>query len=171
MKHEKLTMPFETHQEITSIWFTVEDIMGSVDHQGWSITNGIVKTFFGKSTNYSNQIKPGVNMLRVSLLCVCLTAILPALPCRADEEMAAVVGKVKRAVVYIRVEDPAWKGSGSGFVISVKGDTALIATNYHVIAGPNYERHPHPTPREVIKTIKSAAVTTVFDSGAKTESV
>src|SRR5258708_27326732 len=44
--------------------------------------------------------------------------------------------RLKDATVYIKTEIGPIAMTGSGFVIDVTGDTALIATNHHVIAKP-----------------------------------
>ena len=85
-----------------------------------------------------------------------------------DSPPEALVSAIKHATVFIQVEGSNWKGSGSGFVISVDKETALVATNYHVIAGAS-DRKSRPAPAEVAKMMKAAAVTVVFDSGTKSE--
>ncbi len=73
------------------------------------------------------------------------------------------------ATVFVRVQGTNWKGSGSGFVVATDKDTVLVATNYHVITGPGYEKNARPTPTELAKAIKAPTVSVVFDSGTKTE--
>jgi len=46
------------------------------------------------------------------------------------------LAQIKNATVFILVQTPIAAGSGSGFVISVEGSTALVATNNHVVALP-----------------------------------
>ena len=109
-------------------------------------------------------------MLRRLLICLCVLVPFQSIGRCDDESLPpAMVDKVKRAAVYIQVQAPTWKGTGSGFVIAVKDDTALIATNYHVLAGANYDRRAQPSPRDVVKTSKAAKATAVFDSGLTTE--
>lgn len=45
---------------------------------------------------------------------------------------------IKDATVYIKVEAAQGRGSGSGFVMSAQGDTALVVTNQHV-ANPKFK--------------------------------
>ena len=45
---------------------------------------------------------------------------------------------IKDATVYIKVEAAQGAGSGSGFVMSAQGDTALVVTNQHV-ANPKFK--------------------------------
>ena len=52
----------------------------------------------------------------------------------ADEGIKAeVIKAVKCTTVFVRVEAANMSGSGSGFVIKVDGDSALIVTNHHVV--------------------------------------
>lgn len=44
------------------------------------------------------------------------------------------IQKIKDATVYVKVETSNGMGTGTGFVIRVQGDTALMATNHHVVA-------------------------------------
>src|SRR5262245_30859975 len=88
---------------------------------------------------------------------------------RAQEAMAPeTVVAVKHATVFIRAEGKEWKGSGSGFVVVVNKDTVLIATNAHVIAGPDFDKM-RVGPTELLKNLKGNTITAVFDSGTKTE--
>ena len=79
------------------------------------------------------------------------------------------VAAVKRATVFVRVEAGASKGSGSGFVVSADKDSVLIATNYHVINPLEREKRATLTPGEVARSLKTPAVTVVFDGGTATE--
>jgi S1-C subfamily serine protease len=79
------------------------------------------------------------------------------------------VTAVKRATVFLSVEGPTWKASGSGFVIAADKGTVLIATNHHVLTSPADDRRPRPGPAEVIRRLKVPKVTAVFDAGTRTE--
>ncbi len=79
------------------------------------------------------------------------------------------VAAVKHATVFVRVQGPTWKASGSGFVVSTDKDSVLVATNYHVIAPADYDKKPRPGPTELMKSLRAPTVSVVFDSGTKTE--
>jgi S1-C subfamily serine protease len=58
-------------------------------------------------------------------------------PTRADGQIpAALLTKLKAATVFIKVRAGGFEGTGSGFVLRVDGDTALIVTNEHVAVPP-----------------------------------
>src|SRR5436190_7676957 len=96
--------------------------------------------------------------------------LLVAAPVRADDAIPPdTVVAVKRATVFVRVQGPNWKGSGSGFVVSAEKDTVLIATNYHVISSPESDKKARPAPADLVKSLKVPTVTAIFDSGTKTE--
>jgi S1-C subfamily serine protease len=60
-----------------------------------------------------------------------------ALGARADDALSPdALQRLKDATVYIKTEIGPIGMTGSGFVIDVTGDAALIATNHHVIAKP-----------------------------------
>src|SRR5579872_4406562 len=66
------------------------------------------------------------------LVLVCVATIT-----RADDSLPAdTVRHLKDATVYVKTEIGPLKMTGSGFVIQVTGDSALIVTNHHVIAKP-----------------------------------
>jgi S1-C subfamily serine protease len=88
---------------------------------------------------------------------------------RADDIAPETVTAVKRGTVFLRVQGTGWKGSGSGFVIAADKDTVLIATNHHVISSPADDKKARPAPAELVKSLKAATVTAVFDSGTKAE--
>ena len=97
----------------------------------------------------------------------CLFAV-PATICADDARFnEEVITAVKRATVFVQVQGPDWKGSGSGFVVKSTKDTLLVATNYHVLAGSNADRRVRPT--EANRIARAAKVNLVFDSGAKGE--
>ncbi len=79
------------------------------------------------------------------------------------------VTAVKRATVFIRVQGPNWKGTGSGFVVASEKNGVVVATNYHVIASPGFEKRPRPTPTELVKSLNVPTVTAVFEGGTKAE--
>ncbi len=80
-----------------------------------------------------------------------------------------VITPVKRATTFIQVEGSGWKGTCSGFVFKTDRDSAFVATNFHVLAGPDADRNVRRTPSGVLKLVKDSKVTAVFDSGTKLE--
>src|SRR5262249_13879510 len=91
---------------------------------------------------------------------------------------------IKQATVFVKVEVKGLSGSasGSGFVVKVEGNSALIATNHHVIEpkvkievqppGPKGKPKGSPpslTPNTIVTTVKDTILTVVFDSGTKAE--
>ncbi len=60
-----------------------------------------------------------------------------AVTARGDDSLPAeTVQRLKDATVYVKTAIGPLKMTGSGFVIQVTGDSALIATNQHVIGKP-----------------------------------
>src|SRR5690348_120964 len=56
---------------------------------------------------------------------------------RGDESLPAdSLQRLKAATVYVKAEIASLPIAGSGFVIHVDGDSALIATNQHVVTTP-----------------------------------
>lgn len=122
---------------------------------------------------------------RVAAVCVLwLTGAASAQDSMSSKTLAAI----KRATVFVKVDVLDLTASGSGFVIRVDGDSALVVTNHHVIEprvqvevtprpiGPKGRRPlpggripPGLTPRSMILTLKNARVTLVLDSGNKNE--
>ncbi len=95
---------------------------------------------------------------------------LLAVSVRADDTIPPdTVAAVKRATVFVRVQGVGWKGTGSGFVVAADKDGVLVATNYHVVAAPDFDKKPRPAPADLLKSFKTSTVTAVFDSGAKGE--
>jgi len=105
-----------------------------------------------------------------------------------DSISPKTLAAIKRATVFVKVDVQGLSASGSGFVIKVDGDSALVVTNHHVIEpkvqvevsprtiGPKGRRRPFGspippglTPRSMILTLKNASVSLVFDSGTKNE--
>jgi hypothetical protein len=103
-----------------------------------------------------------------------------------DSISPKTLAAIKRATVFVKVDVKGVSTSGSGFVIQVDGESALVVTNHHVIepkvivevlpkGGPKGKRPPPGalppgmTPRTMILTLKDANVTLVFDSGTKNE--
>ncbi|QEG25958.1 Serine protease Do-like HtrA [Gemmata obscuriglobus] len=85
--------------------------------------------------------------------------VVAALPARADDAIAPeTVTATKSASVYVRVEGDDWKGSGSGFVVTVDKDNVLVVTNHHVVLKPPPGAPPKP-----------ATVRVVFGSGTVAE--
>src|SRR5438552_2353811 len=76
---------------------------------------------------------------------------------------------VKRATVFVQVTGANWKGSGSGFVVAADKDSVLIATNHHVVAGPESDKKARVSPTELARSLKQVKVAVVFDSGTTTE--
>ena len=98
-------------------------------------------------------------------LCVGLSLLLS--PVRGEDIPPDTVVTVKKAAAFIRVEGKGWKGTGSGFVVSASKDSALVATNYHVVAGPDADlRLP---PAELARSFKQVSVAAVFEGGTKSE--
>ena len=95
--------------------------------------------------------------------------------------------KIKDATVYVKVDYSGMSATGSGFVIKVDGNTALIVTNNHVVASEKHEtikngrvnvqrRRPPPGPRSpeigtlvVAQSVENPKVTIVLHSGAPNE--
>jgi S1-C subfamily serine protease len=95
-------------------------------------------------------------MYRILAPLVTLVALVPA---RGQDNIAPeTLEAVKKATAFIRVEAGTLSASGSGFVVSVDGDKALVITNHHVITPP--QRFGRPG---------RVAVTVVLDSGTKAE--
>jgi S1-C subfamily serine protease len=101
------------------------------------------------------------------LLALAVGLALLAGPARSQDIPPDTVAAVKRATAFVRVEGSNWKGSGSGFVVSANKDTVLLATNYHVVAGPNVDKRVSPS--ELVRGFKPVAVTAVFEGGTKNE--
>jgi S1-C subfamily serine protease len=108
-------------------------------------------------------------MRKRSISVVALALALISLAGAQDSIPPATVAAVKKATVLILVDWGIGKSSGSGFVVAIEKDSVLIATNYHVIAPPGYEKGNRPTPTELAKNLKQNNVSVVFDSGTKTE--
>src|SRR5688500_18986822 len=82
-------------------------------------------------------------------------------PARADDTIPTDTLKaLKDATVFVKVKAGPVGGTGSGFVIRVDGETALVATNHHVVDVPALPGRPAPGP---------VTVTLVFYSGTKRE--
>lgn len=76
---------------------------------------------------------------------------------------AEVLKDIKAATVFVKVYTTGGAGTGSGFLIHVNKDSALIATNEHVIAAKKTPGQNTALPPPTIEV--------VFDSGRKTERV
>src|SRR5262249_54968844 len=64
-------------------------------------------------------------------------ALVPVTRARADDAIPAkTLADLKAATVFVKVEAGRAAASGSGFVIRVDDDTALIVTNEHVVTPP-----------------------------------
>ena len=86
---------------------------------------------------------------------ICLACVFPQ--ARADDAIPIkTLDEIKSATVFIKVEAGSLKGSGSGFLMKVDGDTGYIVTNDHVISPP--KQKPPVT-----------AISLVFWSGTKKE--
>jgi S1-C subfamily serine protease len=72
---------------------------------------------------------------------------------------AALLARLKAATVFIKVQFPGGAGSGSGFILRLDGDHALIVTNDHV-ARPRIKDAP---------PVQGAAYDVVFHSGRRNE--
>ena len=82
----------------------------------------------------------------------------------------AVLGELKAATVFIKVDAPGYQASGSGFLVRAAGDSGYVVTNHHVITvnpddddddGP---RRPFFRPRFVRRDVQPT-ITLVFWSG------
>lgn len=103
------------------------------------------------------------------LLPLLIGCLFSAAAARGDDGISPeTVAAVKHATVFIRVEGPDWKASGSGLVVSADKGTVLVATNFHVISSPQHDKHP-PGPAELVKSFKVPTVTAVLDGGTKGE--
>ncbi|HEY3968941.1 MAG TPA: serine protease [Planctomycetaceae bacterium] len=105
-----------------------------------------------------------------------------AVVARADDSLpATTVQRLKDATVYVKTAIGPLKMTGSGFVIQVTGDSALIATNQHVIGKPKELRIGGFIPglrgrdKMYLRSLqqglagKEPAVTVVFHSGDTNE--
>jgi S1-C subfamily serine protease len=108
-------------------------------------------------------------MTRWCLLAAGLACLFGAGANADDAIPPETVAAVKHATVFIQVSGTGFKASGSGFVVRADKDTALVATNYHVISTPENDKKPRLSPTEVSRSLKLVTVTVVFDSGTKTE--
>src|SRR5262249_36450865 len=70
----------------------------------------------------------------------------------------ALLAKLKAATVFVKVHTREVSGSGSGFVLRVAGDTAMVVTNEHVA---------HP--KSDFGVAQQADYEIVFNSGRKNE--
>lgn len=113
---------------------------------------------------------------RAVLACAFLIAIVARV--HGDESLPTeTVQRLKASTVYVKTAIGPLKMTGSGFVIQVTGDTALVATNQHVIAKPKELRVGGYIPglrgrdkmylRSLQQNLagKDPAVTVVFNSG------
>ncbi len=93
-------------------------------------------------------------------LLVCLLAlVVVSQPVRSDDGIPPDTLKaLKAATVFVKVQAGTLRGSGSGFLLQVEGDTALVVTNEHVIKPPRPGLPP-------------ATISLVFHSGRKEEKV
>lgn len=72
--------------------------------------------------------------------CIALALVLVSVvvPLHADDGIPAqTLADLKAATVFIKVSAARGASSGSGFVMSVEDDTALIVTNEHVVTPPS----------------------------------
>jgi hypothetical protein len=86
--------------------------------------------------------------------------VLAAAAAGAEESISPeTLRDIKDATVYVKVEAEGDSGSGSGFVIRIDGNSALVVTNHHVIepkiieveiggrgGGPMFRRPPFAPP-------------------------
>jgi S1-C subfamily serine protease len=119
--------------------------------------------------------------------CLVLASILfssTALTARGDEPLSPeTVQRLKDATVYVKTEIGPVALTGSGFVVQVTGDSALIVTNEHVIAKPRELRLGGYIPglrgrdRLALASLQAAlakaepVVSIVFNSGNTNEQV
>jgi S1-C subfamily serine protease len=98
-------------------------------------------------------------MLRALLTLIALG--YPAAPAPAQEAIPPeTLQEIKAATVFVKTKVGTASMSGSGFVLKVDGDSALVATNHHVIAPPR-----------VLARGAKPAVSLVFLSGTRDERV
>jgi S1-C subfamily serine protease len=103
-----------------------------------------------------------------------LAPIEPAAQGEAPGLGALPLQELKAATVYVKVETANVSGSGSGFVMRARGDTAFVVTNHHVVSLPADDppparppfgrRGPQPPLRPAVTTL-----TVVFRSGTPEE--
>jgi len=102
----------------------------------------------------------------------CCLALAVAAAAGADDGIPPeTVAAVKKATVLVRCSGPTWKGTGSGFVVAADKGTVLVATNHHVVAGPDFEKQGRLSPALLARALKDVAVTVVFDPGTPAELV
>jgi S1-C subfamily serine protease len=98
------------------------------------------------------------------LVAVCLLAF--SAQSRAQEQLpASVLADIKAATVFVKVQAGGLQGSGSGFLMLVKGDLALIVTNEHVVLPPAVAT------RQGTRRLAVTSIDVVFNSGRKNETV
>ncbi|MFO0956052.1 MAG: trypsin-like peptidase domain-containing protein [Isosphaeraceae bacterium] len=98
-----------------------------------------------------------------------VAAVVSGTAVAEDSIPAETVVALKRATVFVRVESPSGKGSGSGFVVRAEKDSVLIATNMHVIARDLVRGNSRKARVDLRKALEGTTVTVVFDSGTKSE--
>jgi S1-C subfamily serine protease len=89
----------------------------------------------GRPSRMGARLAPGMLLVVASLWC--------STPARAQGLDKAVRDRVKDATVYVKNKVSGQLHSiGSGFAIKVTGDTVLVMTNKHVVAGEDDDERP-----------------------------
>ena len=71
--------------------------------------------------------------MRISLISAICLAFLAQAASGGDTISPKTLAVIKRATVFVKVDSKGYAATGSGFIIKVDGDTALVVTNHHVI--------------------------------------
>ena len=71
--------------------------------------------------------------MRVCWMSAICLALLTHLAVAGEAISPKTLAAIKRATVFVKVDSKGHAASGSGFVVKVDGETALIVTNHHVI--------------------------------------
>src|SRR4051794_14093624 len=96
--------------------------------------------------------------MRIGLACWLTLGLAPVAD--ADDGLSAeVLDRVKAATVFVRADRGESPRAGSGFLVAEDGDTGLVVTSAHLVAGPPGADSP------------PAGFAVVFRSGEKGERV
>jgi hypothetical protein len=122
-------------------------------------------------------------MRRIVVPAFVLVAFLPHRLTAGDALAPKTLAAIKSATVYIKVFHKPDNVSGSGFVVHVDKNEALIVTNLHVVAPAlNLDVRPSSpkdrpfalpssrhNPRAILRILQNSQITVVFDSGMAKE--
>jgi S1-C subfamily serine protease len=75
---------------------------------------------------------------------------------------------IKNATVFIKIEAGRLAASGSGFLMRVEGDSALVVTNHHVVTPPSIVLGPGRLRPRIVQG-GNPTITVVFRSGTQQE--